>query len=465
MKPEAKSAATGAYALAFGLFLGLALWKFGNPVILDHKIYMPSTPAEYWADAWPTHWAQWLFPPFALAGGVLAVRQPSRWPASRWLWLLPLLWCGWQFVSATQTVAADLTGPVLWQLSGCVACYFIGALVLGRGQARRWLLVGVLAAFVFCLARAVDQRLVEFPETRQMLVEGERDGWTNVPPSMLLDMQREQIVIFTNGVQVANPMVLKKFTEGRVMGTLMYPNALAGAMLLLMPLTLTLAFSAGALRPALRAVTVGLACVLGGAAFFWTGSKLGWLLAVGLGGGYLLRSNRPARWKHAAVAIVVIAGLGIFAVRFHHYFAAGATSVAARLDYWRAAVQTTVDNPLVGTGPGTFQRPYARIKAPDAEMARMTHNDYLEQFSDSGIPGGIFYGAWIVLALAAIGRRVWRGGDAISFAIFMGLLGWYAQGIGEFSLYIPGLAWPAFTLLGCSLAPPGNPFDKAPATG
>jgi hypothetical protein len=69
--------------------------------------------------------------------------------------------------------------------------------------------------------------------------------------------------------------------------------------------------------------------------------------------------------------IVVGFGLGIFAVRFHNYFAAGATSVGARFDYWRAAVQTTIANPLLGTGPGTFQRPYAQLKSPEAEMARL----------------------------------------------------------------------------------------------
>jgi O-antigen ligase len=120
---------------------------------------------------------------------------------------------------------------------------------------------------------------------------------------------------------------------------------------------------------------------------------------------------------------------------------------------------------MVGSGPGTFQRPYAQIKSPDAEMARLTHNDYLEQFSDSGIPGGIFYGAWIVLALATGGRRVWKTGNQIILAIFIGLLGWFVQGIGEFSLYIPALAWTAFTLLGCLLALAGNQFDKKPAAG
>ena len=144
MKPERKFTATEIYALAFGLFLGLAFWKFGNPVILDHKIIPPSTPAEVWADSWPTHW----------------------------FWTLPLLWLGWQLISASQTVDADLTAATLRQFFGCVACYYIGALVLSREAALRWLLVGVLAAFAFCLVRAVDQRLVEFPQSHQMLVEG-----------------------------------------------------------------------------------------------------------------------------------------------------------------------------------------------------------------------------------------------------------------------------------------------------
>jgi O-antigen ligase len=163
------------------------------------------------------------------------------------------------------------------------------------------------------------------------------------------------------------------------------------------------------------------------------------------------------------LALVVILGLGVFTIRFHKYLAGGATSVGARFDYWRAAVKTSESYPVTGTGPGTFQRPYARLKAPDAEMARLAHNDYLEQFSDSGIIGGISYAAWIMSALWFSSRRVWVRGDCLTVALFGGALTWFIQGIGEFSLYIPALAWIAFTLLGSLVGLAANEFDKKEA--
>jgi O-antigen ligase len=401
-------------------------------------------------------------PPLAIAGAMLAIAKKSRWPQTKWLWLLPLLWFGWQLISATRTVDGDLTSATLWQFSGCIACYFLGGFLFGSWRALNFLLVGILAAFTFCLVRAVDQRVFEFPQDRQTLVEGGQTGWTNFTPEALLQMKQNGSIVTSNGVDVANPAILAKFSKGRVNGTLVYPNALAGIILLLFPVSIALAFSSTKkLKPPIRFAAIALALFLGCAGFFWTGSKLGWLIAIAVGGVCLFRLNWSRWLKVISLGLIVVVGLGIFAVRFQNYFAAGAHSVGARFEYWHAAAQTTADNPLLGTGPGTFQRPYAKIREEMAtqnpqlnppEMARLAHNDYLEQFSDSGIPGGIIYSAWIVLALATISRRVWKSGSQITFAIFAGLLGWFVQGIGEFSLYIPALAWTAFTLLGCLLS-------------
>jgi O-antigen ligase len=214
-------------------------------------------------------------------------------------------------------------------------------------------------------------------------------------------------------------------------------------------LGLTVAIQKGKrLRPAIRWLAIVVVSSLGCVSFIWTGSKLGWLLAIFLVGFYLFSLGWSIRLKAIAIALVILVGLGAFGLRFHSYFAKGATSVGARFDYWRAAIRTTADNPVVGTGPGTFQKPYSSLKSPQAEMARLTHNDYLEQFSDSGLPGGVFYGAWIGLSLWSIGKRTWGPTDLMLFGIFAGLLAWFLQGLGEFSLFIPATAWVAFTLLG-----------------
>ncbi len=454
------------FALVFGLFLGLATVKFGNPVILDEKIAPPVSLAEGWSEPWPTHWANWGLALLAVAGAWVVVTSWRPWRGGRWLWLLPLAWFGWQVVSATRTVDMTLTATTLWQFGGCLVCYFLGALALSHDSGLRWLLVGALAAFTFCMMRAVDQKLVEFPQDRQFLAEGQKAGWTNVPPEVFMQLKNENLIITTNGVDVPNPAFVAKLAKGRVYGTLVYPNALAGLVLLLMPVSMVLALGATRrFRPLTRRAVIALALFLGVAGFYWTGSKSGWLIAMGVGGVWLFRLNWPTRWKWIAITAVAVIGLGVFAVRFHSYFAAGATSVGARFDYWRAAGQATMERPVFGSGPGTFQRPYARLKAPEAEMARLTHNDYLEQFSDSGFIGGICYAAWIGLLLSVLGRRVWGMKDMIPFAIFAGLLGWFAQGLSEFGLYIPALAWMAFSLAGWLLGWSSNQIDSRQAAG
>jgi O-antigen ligase len=87
-------------------------------------------------------------------------------------------------------------------------------------------------------------------------------------------------------------------------------------------------------------------------------------------------------------------------------------------------------------------------------MARLVHNDYLEQFSDSGIPGGLLYLAWIGTLVAAVGRHVFNTAQPVLQALALGVLGWFAQGFVEFGLYIPALAWTAFTLAGVLAALP-----------
>jgi O-Antigen ligase len=448
------------YAAVFGLFLGLAVIKFGNPVILDQVIESPASLSDFLHNTWPLHWANWLLAILVVIGAALAVAKKPRWPGTRWLWILPLVWFGWQLLSAAQSPYQELTAVTLWQFAGCVVCYFLGALVIG-GRGSRLVMAGVLAAFAFCLIRAVDQRVFEFPSGKKFLLESQNAGWTNLPPDMFQELKRENIVIRTNGLDIANPVIIAKYEKGRVHGTLVYPNALAGIVLLLLPGAVVLVWQGTRnLRRATWLAAVGLTAFLGLAGLFWSGSKSGWLIALAIGVFWLCRLKWPRRLKWMVVLALVAGGLIVFGLRFQSYFAKGATSVGARFDYWHAAAQVVAEHPIMGTGPGTFQRPYALLKRPDSEMARLVHNDYLEQFSDSGVIGGLSYAAWIGVMLWTLGRRVWMAGNWLQFAVFAGLLGWFIQGFIEFSLFVPALAWTALMLSGSLLSWTANQVDK-----
>jgi len=473
------------FALIFGAFLGLCILKWGNPVILDAQIPMPRDAAEWLQQPWPSR----LAPPFLMVLVVVGVMTSKPMESLRGrhfpalLLILPAIWMAWQSLAAGRSIDPVLTGLTLPQLAGCLACYSLGFLVLGPALRSGWLWVGLIAGFGLCLNRAAQQHLFELRQDYQVLLEGQATGWTNFTESSLAELRANLLLIQTNGVEIANPVILDKMKRARVNGTMVYPNALAGMILLLLPASLAvLATVSGTLKASVRRLVVGSFAVLGLLTLYWTGSKAGWLVAIGVGAVALLLRPGSARIKAAWVALLLAGGLGLFGLRFAGYFAKGATSAVARADYWKAAVQNTWEHPLWGSGPGTFQRPYARLKAPESEMARLVHNDFLEQASDSGLPGFAFYTAWIGGLLWTLGRRITREKDLgaqplkaspagaaqisgtgwlvwpeadrqrLELAVFIGLLGWFTHGLAEFGLYIPASAWTAFTLAGALLA-------------
>jgi putative inorganic carbon (HCO3(-)) transporter len=251
-------------------------------------------------------------------------------------------------------------------------------------------------------------------------------------------------------------------SSDRIFSTLFYPNTLAGVLLLLLPASLaTIGLQRERLTAGARALLAGLLGLGALGCLYWSKSKGGWLLMLILGLVALLRMRFAQRTKTILVGAILVVGLAGFALRFAGYFQKGATSAVARGDYWRAAAQTALANPVFGTGPGTFAIPYKQIKKPESEMTRMVHNDYLQQASDSGLVGGAAYLVFIAGTLWAGWRKLAPRDNWLMFSVWLGLLGWSLQSLMEFGLYIPAVAWPAFTLMGWLLAA-GNEFDKKP---
>lgn len=435
--PPAESQLAKWFSLLFGAFLGLALVKFGNAVIMERFIERPTDGWEWFFNPWPFGVAY----AGLVALGLLGLFE-AKWrkPRPAWLVVLPLAWLFWQFVAATHTVEATLTGMTLKHFAACVGCFYLGYFALSAAR-EPWFLFGLIAGFGVVLAVGIQQHFGGLEESRRYFFAYLYPQMTDVPPEYL-----------------------KKIRSDRIWATLFYPNALAGVLLLVLPVTLVFVMrnftrlTLGARRFVAAAFGVSaLGCL------FWSGSKGGWLLMLVLVLVALLNLDFPMRWKAAVICVVVVGGLAGFGLKYASFFRKGATSVSARFDYWQAAVATTRANPVFGTGPGTFAIPYQRIKRPESEMSRLVHNDYLQQASDSGVIG---FAAYLALVLGWVGwtrAQLRRSPDPLRFSVWLGLLGWLLQGLMEFGLYIPALAWTAFALMGWLLGT-GNRFDNPEAS-
>ncbi len=417
------------FAGLLGAFLGLALLKFGNPPVTEKYVDAPQNIWQFVLGyPWPINWAYWLLVPVGVVGVGVARRNSA---APLWLLLLPVVWLVWQFVASAQSADPALTWLVLKHFAACVLCFYLGYFSLSGVRRLRVFWLGLMCAFLVVLAVGWEQRFGGLEETREYFYREVYPTLKEVPPEYL-----------------------KRISSNRIFSTLLYPNVLAGALLLLLPPALAVLWQLrGLLTAAARWFLIMLVGVAGLACLYWSGSKGGWLLMLLLGLVVLLRLPFSRKLKVILVAGVLVAGMAGFFWKYAAFFEKGATSVSARFDYWRAALQTTRENPLLGTGPGTFAHAYEKIKRPESEMARLVHNDYLEQASDSGLPGLLAYTLFIFGALAR--SFPWPGrplatepDDWLPFAVWLGVLGWGLQSLIEFGLYIPALAWPAFTFLG-----------------
>ena len=413
---------------------------------------------------WPISWAYRLLALLSIVGLILTVRAGmTKLCVPGWLFALPLIWLICQVIAAVFTVDDELSRPTLMHFIACATCFYLGFFSLARvgNLAPFW--IGLFCAFLLVLAVGWEQHFGGLEATRQYF-------YTQIYPHL----------------KEVSPDYLKKISSNRIFSTLFYPNSLAGALLLLLPVMLTLVGSAHRLLtlPA-RCLVAGLLSVGALGCLLWSGSKGGMLLMLMLALITLLRLPFGKRVKITLLSSILLVGLTIFFWRYLGFFQKGATSVSARFDYWEAALKTAASKPLCGTGPGTFSIPYKAIKRPESEMTRLVHNDYLEQASDSGWIGFSAYLVFLVGALAyglktvtgvtpgttrpvlaqhKTGQLAMHSKDAQlsaeipgtadewwKFSIWLGVLGWALHGLFDFVLYIPGLAWPAFTFIGLLL--------------
>ena len=132
-------------------------------------------------------------------------------------------------------------------------------------------------------------------------------------------------------------------------------------------------------------------------------------------------------------------------------------SFHSRLVAWRGVVKMIKDNPLIGTGTGTFALIFNQYQPPGlSRRFTMAHSDYLHLFSEVGlllIPIII----WMIIVLYRKGfsklknpSRLIRG---ITLGALSGITAILVHSIPDFNLHIPANAL-LFTVLAALVASP-----------
>jgi len=173
------------------------------------------------------------------------------------------------------------------------------------------------------------------------------------------------------------------------------------------------------------------------------------MLALALAGGLALCARVSWRWRVVALAGLLVVGAVFFGAQGVRR---GVETLEARGDYWRAGLEMIVEQPWLGGGPGTFGKRYVERRRPDAEPTRLAHNNFLQQWTDSGVAGFASFAALWIGALWTGARRLRAGPfDPLAWATWIGLAAWTGHNLVDFDLYVAAVAWPAFLMAGWML--------------
>jgi O-antigen ligase len=291
-----------------GIFLGLVFSKGGSPVIFADKIVPPVNIYEFIFQSYPFEWFYWILGVVVLVN--LFKFEWSLTPRNIWV-LLPLFWFIWQVISSLNTVDSRLTSYTLFHFFACVLCYFIGFF---RGKNflsySFHLYAGILLGFLWVLGNGLEQHFGGLESIRKNFEQ----SLQSFPPEqrLLMDTYEFRVKIMSN----------------RIFSTFVYPNALAGGLLLLTPTMFYVLYknnrSERLVLKFLAYAILGLSLIC----LYWSGSKAGLVVVALTVALFAFKNwNLPKKYKILISLILIIGVSGVFAIKYADYFHRGAKAL------------------------------------------------------------------------------------------------------------------------------------------
>jgi tetratricopeptide (TPR) repeat protein len=263
------------------------------------------------------------------------------------------------------------------------------------------------------------------------------------------------------------PDYLARVKYRRVFSAFMYPNSLAGFLLVSFPLTLLYGalhrewFRRKNVRKLIAYVLVlPLACFV---SLLLTQSKAGLLTFLVVAVACVIAGRKRLRLKPRVllvsllVVLIVVLGVLFSPVGRRLLVEKGRFTLGERLDYWRAGYRMFLRSPVIGNGFNSFGLLYSGYCLPGANESRSAHNNFLQVLVETGIVGFLFFiGIWffgVAAARSAVARSL-RGetpdrfSETVVLSAFIGISCFLIHSLADFDLYIPGIAMTVWLLLG-----------------
>ncbi|MDI6751851.1 MAG: O-antigen ligase family protein [bacterium] len=207
----------------------------------------------------------------------------------------------------------------------------------------------------------------------------------------------------------------------RVFSTFMYPNSLAGYLVLILPLSISK-----------RTWPIALIYLY---ALYLSGSRGGLLsfcCAVTL---FLWMKSRRVALVWSIISLVL----------FIHLLTPIPGSVKARFSYWKTSIAIIKEHPF-GVGLSKFGNSYIKYKPAMAEETRNAHNGFLQVGVEAGV-FGLFSYLWLTLCFLQKGWKIVRERDEL-LPYYLGGFSFFIHSSLDFDLYIPGISFLLFLFLG-----------------
>jgi len=244
---------------------------------------------------------------------------------------------------------------------------------------------------------------------------------------------------------------VRKLAGNRVFSTFVYPNALGGFLIILLPCCVAMLFAS---KEKIVKLLAGISFFAGTIAMLLSRSKASIVIAALMLSLIFFFARRAGQITKSKFVILFCAiGIGAAAMLFWGYGAGlkdrlKATG-AARGDYWNAAAKMIARNPWKGWGTDGFTRNYNAYKRQGAEATRLAHNAFLNVWTDYGITG--LTGLTIALLLPVLlGWRLQVNTENFNWLTISCLAagtGFVLHCLVDFDFHIIGITIPALTAI------------------